>query len=89
MYTNKLILGAEVYAVVNAALEVLKELGHGAGFQLPSSETRMGTDCPHRFGVTIGGRMTANKLTFHRVSSCPFAVGSIFIATTDIDFVFS
>ena len=29
MYTNKLILKAEVYAVVNAALEVLKELGHG------------------------------------------------------------
>jgi hypothetical protein len=29
MYTDKLILRAEVYAVVNAALEVLKELGHG------------------------------------------------------------
>jgi GxxExxY protein len=29
MYANKLILGAEVYAVVNAALEVSKELGHG------------------------------------------------------------
>ncbi len=29
MYTNKLILRTEVYTVVNAALEVLKELGHG------------------------------------------------------------
>jgi GxxExxY protein len=29
MYTNKLILGVEVYAVINAALEVLKEPGHG------------------------------------------------------------
>ncbi|HYY30584.1 MAG TPA: GxxExxY protein [Chthoniobacterales bacterium] len=29
MYTNKLILRAEVYAVIGAALEVLNDLGHG------------------------------------------------------------
>jgi GxxExxY protein len=29
MYANKFLLGTEVYTVVNAAFEVLKELGHG------------------------------------------------------------
>ena len=29
MYTNKLILRAEVYAVIGAALQVLNDLGHG------------------------------------------------------------
>jgi hypothetical protein len=29
MYANKFLLGKEVYVIVNAALEVLKELGHG------------------------------------------------------------
>ena len=29
VFMNKLILGAQVYSVVNAALEVLNKLGHG------------------------------------------------------------